>query len=178
MRFSVADKALAILRRRYGSFVQRLLRRSFFSHFPTLRTQLSPRRSRALPTPLPLPGVPRLRCTPPRSVGRPACRPPWLPSQPVPCSFRPHRFHPPPALCAFTHSLSSHDPINHNLILLSCFAFLCSRACFCFCFCFPFACSSCFFALLSVSVSLFLHAGGASNSSREFSLHVFAPILY
>ena len=148
----------------------RLLRRSFFSHFLTLRTQLSPWRSRALPTPPPLPGVPRLRCTPPRSVGRPACRPPWLPALPFPCFFRPTgSTHPLLSAPSLVHSLVTISQPRFDSLLLLRFPLLC------FCLSFFLFCFSLRFAF---RFSLFLHAFVASHATRDFSLHVFAFIPY
>ena len=148
----------------------RLLRRSFFSHFLTLRTQLSPRRSRALPTPPPLPGVPRLRCTPPRSVGRPACRPPWLPALPFPCFFRPTgSTHPLLSAPSLVHSLVTISQPRFDSLLLLRFPLLCFCLSF-FLFCFSLRFAFCF--------SLSLHAFVASHATRDFSLHDFAFIPY
>ena len=156
---------------RPGAFAQRLLRRSFFSHFPTLRKQLSPRRSRALPTP-PLPCQGSLACGVPLR-GLSAARradPPWLPYHPFPCFFRPTgSTHPLLSAPSLVHSLATIPQPRLDSLLLLRFPMLCfCLSFFLFCFSLRFAFCFCFF----------LHAFVASHATHDFSLHVFALILY
>jgi hypothetical protein len=52
------------------------------------------------------PGVPCLRSPPPRSVGRPACRPPWVPSPSIPLHSIPSTSHSTSHFCCFVFSFS------------------------------------------------------------------------
>ena len=151
--------------------MQRLLRRAFLSRFSSLRTQFSRHGARELfPPPLSCQGS--LACGAPLrglSAARRADPPGFLPT-PFPRFLRPTgSTHPLLSAPSLVHSLATIPQPRLDSLLLLRFPMLCfCLSFFLFCFSLRFAFCFCFF----------LHAFVASHATHDFSLHVFALILY
>ena len=129
--------------------------------------------ARELFPPSPLPGVPRLRCTPPRSVGRPACRPPWLPSHPFPCFLRPTgSIHPQLSAPSLVHSLATIPQPRLDSLLLLRFPMLCFCLSF-FLFCFSLRFAFCFSLFARLARFCVYSRSGISNLTC-----IICPFLY